>query len=143
VIPISLVTFEHAIDNFQVDVPEFQPAMKVATWNATQICMAHYLKKPNPTVSDIPSEWLVDELPEGYPIPAAFVPVMPASYGTDSPQVQKYVIVPGNMLAAIMLMAGDLFENRESGVDSFGHGSNPMSDTVMNLLDVMTDPTMS
>lgn len=124
-IPISLVTVEHAISNFNVDIPEMQHDLRVACWNATQIWMKH-IKMPD--VTDIPSTWLYDALPAGFPLDEDFVPRLPATYSTESPQVEKYVIVPGELLAVIMLTAGEFFQNREASASN-------IPDNVVAMLD--------
>lgn len=53
------------------------------------------------------------------------------------PLDQSYIRVPGNLQAAVLLVFGDLFENRESST------SGLLSDTVINLLAPFRDPTMA
>lgn len=129
-IPISFVTIEHAISNFGVDVPDFHADLKVACWNATNIAMRHIQR---PDVEHIPDEWLFDEIPAGLPIDEAYIPKLPSDYSTNSPPVEKYVIIPGELQTFIMLAAGELFQNRESGT------SEPLSPSIMALLDTL-DP---
>lgn len=125
-IPISLITIQHAISNYSVDVPDFQSDLRVACWVATELVMDH-IKMPD--VEDIPAAWLHDSIPAGFPLDEHYIPRLPSIYSTDSPQVEKYVIIPGKLLAPLMLAVGEVFQNRESGT------ANVLSDTVIHMLD--------
>ncbi len=55
----------------------------------------------------------------------------------SSPPGLTYINVPGNLQAAVLLVFGDLFENREASV------GNVLSQTVIDLLTPFRDPTMA
>lgn len=127
-IPIALVTLDHAKADRR-EVSECQDSLIYSKLRqCTEIAM-HYKK-----LDEIPEDWLVDAAPAGYDIGVEYLPVLPAIYNlTDSPPVDKYVMVPGGMQAGILVMLGLSFENRESG--------DLLTDGVVNLLG--PEPTLA
>ncbi len=83
-------------------------------------------------LTSIPAAWIV-ESEEDFDDSTDLVLVD----DTSSPPGSTYIRVPGNLQAAVQLMFGDLFENRESS------SANVLSQTVIDLLTPFRDPTFA
>jgi len=99
---------------------------------ATDIVMNHC------KLTAIPPDWLTSTAPDDRYIKREFVPVVevPASPPV-SPVPTMFVIVPGNIQAAILLVAAELFEKREAAL------ANPISPQIENLLCGFRLPSMA
>lgn len=124
-----LITVEYAKDQLRILDAYSDAQIAVKILEASQI-VANHIK-----ATEIPEEWLSDDIPTQYGIDAEYVPYV---YDEDlSPPENQYVLVPGNVQAAIVLVMAELFENRESGT------SNPLSTGVLLLLEGYRDPTLA
>lgn len=132
-IPISFVTVEHALTQRVLDTDDHVPLLQATLWQASSACLDHVKVY---TVEDIPAGWLHVTIPDGFDTGVEYIPILPASYSTDSPKVSQYVIPPGQLKSAILLHTGDLWENREAGV------ATPFSPAVLSLLEDLRDPTL-
>lgn len=85
-------------------------------------------------MTSIPNEWFVDSQTEP---DFESTDLLLYSDTASSPPGLIYINVPGNLQAAVLLILGDLFWNRESSA------SNLLSDAVINLLTPFRDPTIA
>ncbi len=85
-------------------------------------------------LTTIPNEWFVDPDSESDFEDSDLIMF---SDTESSPPGSASVLVPGNVQAAILIVLGDLFENRESSA------GNVLSQTVIDLLTPFRDPTMA
>lgn len=132
-IPIPFVTIDHALTQRRLDGIDEIADLQATLWQASDACLRHIKIYE---VADIPATWLSATIPDGFPLQADYIPVLPASYSTDSPQTAQYVVPPGNLKDAILLYAGEMWEKRESGE------AVPMSPAVLNLLEDLRYPTL-
>jgi len=123
-----LISFDLAKRHLHVTGDDLDGDIETKTWLASYIVMNHC------KLTSIPESWFVDssEIDSD-----SLDLILFADNPPTSPPGEYYVRVPGNIQAAVLLVFGDLFENRESSV------SNPLSDTVINLLAPFRDPTMA
>lgn len=132
-IPISFVTVQHALTQRVLDTDDHVPLLQATLWQASSACLDHIKVY---AVADIPAGWLHTTIPDGFDTDSQYIPILPASYSTDSPKVSQYVIPPGQLKDAILLYAGEMWEKRESGE------AVPMSPAVLNLLEDLRYPTL-
>lgn len=78
-------------------------------------------------LTEIPEEWYVES--------AEGIPPIQLIETEDSPAL--LIKVPGNVSAAVLLIASELFENRESST------GDPLSPAVVSLLAGYRDPTLA
>lgn len=125
-----LITVDCARAHCRIDDEASDTDLYLKTLAVTQIVMNHIKQ------TTVPEEWLSDTISSELNLPAEFVPSIIVDSST-SPVTTSYVNVPGNVFAAMLLVLSELFENRESSV------SDPLSDTVLNLLEGYRTPTIA
>ena len=133
---IPLVSVEAAIEHIKAPVDN-DAELKKKLELASSIVM-HHMK-----LEGIPEEWIVsDDSPVPDPDAAGGIPraILETNNITiietlDDPAI--VIRVPGNVQAAVLLVLGELYENREASM------SNPISDSVVALLVGFRDPTFS
>lgn len=127
-INIPLVTLEHVKKHVRPIDDTTDDELNLKALIATQIVALHC------KITSVPPSWFYDVQSPPIDIDAEFMP----SYidSTQSPAVLEYLVVPGPIQAAILLMVAELFENKESST------SQPLSPFVLALLEGFREPTV-
>ncbi len=112
---IVLVSMQAALDHVRTATTQDEADLISKVSIASAIVLNHC------KLTAIPDEWITSP-PDEDALPT-----------DDSPP--DYVNVPGNLQAATLLIAGELFLNRESS------NTDPLSSTVLSLLEGFRTPT--
>jgi len=126
VIPV-LVSLETAKLHLRVTDPAAEPDVKSKLISASAIVAKHC------KLTEVPQAWI--ETNPDDPTSTDLIAIDVDESPPESPPGQFYARVPGNIQAAILLVLGDLYRNRESG--------DATSDRWQGLLEGFRDPTMA